>query len=163
MNQTHNLFLDLEGVIIDDWHSGIPLLGNLAGIKQWVKLDKPDKIFIFSAAVWNDEDKQKTIKHLVPFIEIEIGQAIDGVISMEEATNGLIEKIGFFDSVTDVLCSIGKDHLYNLWARKFHKHECSTLIDDSFGSSSCTYNEAGDLFRQTKVDIFDSNNLKKLF
>ena len=162
MNQKHNLFLDLEGVIIDDWHSGIPLWENLFGIREWIRLYKPNKIFVFSAAVWNDEDKQKAIKYLVPFIEIEIGQMIDGVISMEEACEGLVEKIGFFDSVTDILCSIGKDHLYNLWVRKFHKHEHSTLIDDSFGSCSCTYNETGDLFRQTKVDVFDSFNLRNL-
>jgi hypothetical protein len=162
MNKKHNLFLDLEGVIIDDWYSGIPLWENLAGIKEWIRRHKPNKVFIFSAAVWNDKDKQKAIKHLVPFIEIEIGQMIDGVISMEEATNGLKEKIGFFDSVTDALCSIGKDHLYNLWVRKFHKHECSTLIDDSFGTSMCTYIESDDMFRQTKVHIFDSVNLKYL-
>jgi hypothetical protein len=59
MNKKHNLFLDLEGVIIDDWYSGIPLWENLAGIKEWIRRHKPNKVFIFSAAVWNDKDKQK--------------------------------------------------------------------------------------------------------
>ena len=158
-----NLFLDLEGVMIDEWFSCLPLWQNLKAIKKYIEIHKPKKIFIFSGAVWDNKDKVKCENHLVPFIERELGCKIDEVISMQDAVDRLQPKIGFFDSITDVLACFGKDHLCELYVRKFHPSELSTLIDDSFGSRHCLFKDANCTDIKTKFTIFDSADLWKLF
>lgn len=157
-----NLFLDLEGVIIDDWFSCLPLWQNLRGIKKYIEMHKPNKIFIFSGAVWDINDKTKCENHLVPFIEREIGQQIDEVISMQDAVDRLQPKVGFFDSITDVLACFGKDHLCELYVRKFHPSERSTLIDDSFGNRHCFFRDKNCTGDRTMFTIFDSADLDML-
>ncbi len=61
------VFLDLEETVIDDWHSGMLLPGNIAVIRSL--LQDNDRLGLMSWAVWGDTDKGIFTREFQPCLE----------------------------------------------------------------------------------------------
>lgn len=81
-----HLFLDLESTIVTDlvdgWHTGQII--NLEKILALIEKFNPDKIGIFSFAIWNEEELKKFNQHLREEIERVLDRKLDIVLTVDD-------------------------------------------------------------------------------
>src|SRR5574343_896140 len=80
-----SVWLDLEDTVIDNWHSGALLHLNVANIKNFLDFVKPQKINIWSFAIWYEEQQKDFVKSgMKESLELELGYLIDRYPNVEE-------------------------------------------------------------------------------
>lgn len=133
-----HLFLDLEDTVIDSWWN--PVLVNVEKIKRMIGEVSPQKIHIFSGAIWNEDDKQRFSANVQADIEKSLGIKIDSVISMADAINVSSWKTFSFSCISEALILVGKFKLFEDYCElNMGGHEC-VLLDDQCPSKTIFYN-----------------------
>lgn len=128
-------FFDLEETIIDSWDN--PVLCNYSLVSSFIKRNKIRDAHIFSAAIWNDHDKDIFKHELAEMLSIEFNVNFVSWISMEEVWKQTWWKTAKFDSVSDLLLSVGKNRLFEDWCiNNLPENSHAILIDDSFGNTT---------------------------
>ncbi len=122
------LFLDLENTVIDSWDNLIIL--NNPEVHKNIKSISPDKVGIFSFAIWNEADKDKFFLSLMNSLNQLYNIQIDPnlVYSLEEVKQAVAGNIKL--SNNDFIKCFGKDLAFIKFSRdKFIGHDLY-LIDD---------------------------------
>lgn len=147
------VFIDLEETIIESWYN--PLLMNVIKIKNILSTLEVSSVDIFSAAIWNDTDKQIFLLQMKEAIERVLGIKIINVISMEDVHVQTQWKQAKFESICEMIALIGKKRMFEDWCREKHFNEHCVLVDDSFGNSFLHNCDSGGI-----VQVIDVNNPK---
>lgn len=124
-------YFDLEETVIESWHD--PLLCNVKKVRDFIAKNNIEQIHIFSAAIWNDRDKNTFEKSLKPFLEGVFNIEILSCPSMEDVWKETQWKTVKFDNVMEMIAMIGKKCMFEDWCKwKHHKDSHCVLLDDSF-------------------------------
>lgn len=106
------LFIDIEGVLIEDLTNPVLLNSNVERIACWIERNNPISIETFSFGLWekSDFDTWETVKKLLPFsvdtqrvtaeqLKFSFLTSILGVVSKEEVNdfNGFANKSNVFE------------------------------------------------------------------
>lgn len=127
------IFLDLEETVIDDWHSGMLLPGNIAIIREL--LQDNDRLGLMSWAVWGDTDKGIFTRDFQSYLEDNLGHAFDPALiwSMDDWNTELFKATGLKLDRQDMFDMFKKEEVLFKLAR-FHplfKNQVVALIDDA--------------------------------
>ena len=124
-------YFDLEGTVIEDWHD--PLLCNVQKVRDFIAKNEINEIHIFSAAIWNERDKNVFFKSMKQCLEGAFAVQIVSWPSMEEVWKNTQWKAVKFDDVMEMIAMIGKKRMFEDWCKwMHHKDSHCFLLDDSF-------------------------------
>lgn len=131
MARVKNIFLDLEGTLIDDWDSMNLLSNQVDAVKTLLKNRNVNAVHIFSFAIHNAIDIMRFEDELKPRLESRLGVKILStpcMIEMKEADEKW-RKCRLFD-MNEFIILRGKRDAFESWVSLNHAGEESTLIDD---------------------------------
>lgn len=146
------VFLDLEETVIDSWDSG--LLINITKVKTWLSSLGIKEVSVFSAAIWNDSDKNAFNNHLKIPLEEALEVKILDWVSMEEVWRSTSWKAVTFDSVCEMISLIGKKRMFEDWCMLENRGIHNVLLDDSFGNWRIEHRDSF-----TVIEIVDVNSI----
>ena len=145
------LFLDLEGVLIDSWVNPTTIDNKM--VNEVIDNFKVDSLFIFSAAIQNDEDLQVFNGSMRRRIEETFGIKIDEVITIEKAIKGSSWRTYNFLSIFEVMTLIGKFILFEQYCLDTHRGMKCVLLDDN-----CNNKYIDNIDTETKIVLVNTNN-----
>lgn len=122
------IFLDLEGVIIDDWFSGEPT-EHLPRIKAW--LGDAKEVGIFSFAIDNAEDVARFNQVFKPRIEAELGVKVVEVVTVAEVCRVMVKVRRVSLDLNDVKQLYGKGPSFTEWIFATKCPGTFVLLDDN--------------------------------
>lgn len=132
MNNSKNLYLDLEGTLIRGFNN--PSILHKDIVIDFIKQYQPTNIYVFSYAISSEEDKEVFKKTLESLLSKEFNIQFNGVISIDD----MIRTISQYD----INCPQNFSLFPNYYSKKtaFMKY-CSSLknsdnhllLDDSIG------------------------------
>lgn len=132
-----NIFLDLEETVIDEFSSNPRVkIFNCQNIREFVKripLKVEKKFFVFSFAVYSEDDVQRFNAELKLTLEGILGFQFDAVISVPQMMKcSRIENAPRlrFDDISEFLMDHGKPNAFHDWCHYNHAGEVNVLIDD---------------------------------
>jgi FMN phosphatase YigB (HAD superfamily) len=128
---------DLEETVIQSWDN--PVLCNVDRVRTFIKDNNIKDVHIFSAAIWNEQDKHHFEVKLKSFLENAFEINIVSWPSMEDAWKNSHWHGTFFEGVCELLTLIGKKRLFEDWCmwNALAGSHC-VLLDDSFGNTVLT-------------------------
>lgn len=135
------VFLDLEGTVINNWDDAL-LLNKCLDIRSWLKCNRVKEVAIFSAAIWNEADKQRFEKVIKPFLEDALDVKIMEWPSMEDVWKSTTWKGVGFENVCEMISLIGKKRMFEDWCLEKERGNHSILIDDSFGNWAIEHHDS---------------------
>jgi len=148
-------YFDLEETVIESWFD--PILVNKATIESFIEENNIKDIHIFSAAIWNEQDKHIFERDLKTWIEQVFNINILSWPSMEEVMKESCWKNAIFEDVTEFLCMIGKKRAFEDWCKiKHHRDTHCILLDDSFEDEILTNS-----VHNTKIEVVNILRLKR--
>lgn len=127
-----NVFLDLEGTVIEQWQQFPTFLPKQCGkIRQWMKDRVVTSVSVFSFAIHTDEERDQFWECIAGDLERILDCKVDTVITvpMMQVASEAINKVRFFD-VTDFIQMRGKDMAFHDWCHKHCQCQESVLFDD---------------------------------
>ena len=123
-------FFDLEETVIESWDN--PLLVNKTKVESFIHENNISEVSIFSAAIWDDNDKVVFERQLKPWIESVFDIKIIDWPSMTDVWDKTAWKGTQFENVTEMISLVGKKRLFEDWCKVHHRGLFCTLLDDSF-------------------------------
>lgn len=127
-----NIFLDLEGTVIEQWQQFPTWLPTQTdAIKTFLGTQAVREVSIFSFAIHTDEEVEQFHTLMKKDMEAILCCKVVNVVSvpqMQEASER-INKVRFFD-VSDFIQLRGKELAFHDWCHRFHVGQQSFLIDD---------------------------------
>ncbi len=132
-----NIFLDLEGTIINNWNEG--LLINPQKIKNFIHSTANvynRSVTIFSFAIYDENDREEFVTSgMKEAIENSIDCMITNVLNVKEIQKAVYEyeKVKY-DSIFEFIQMNGKQWSFIKYCMIKHVGETSILIDDCVGS-----------------------------
>lgn len=126
-----NVFLDLEGTIIDTWGSNETLQRHVEPIKLFLQMSKVTQIQIFSFAIYNVQDQDQFIDRLKGGLEKTLGVEIIKWPNMIQMMSvDMRVRSTRLDDIHEFVLLRGKEGAFESWATRHHAGETSILIDD---------------------------------
>lgn len=130
-------FFDLEETIIRSWND--PVIVNLSRVLEFIKTNSITNIHIFSAAIWNEEDKSHFNSFLKTWLEGVLGVHIDNVISMDDVWKETSFNTMYFEGVHELISLFGKRRMFEVWCLETNKQDTHCiLLGDAFGNTVFT-------------------------
>lgn len=127
-------FFDLEETIILSWND--PVLVNKDRVTRFIEENSIKEITIFSAAIWNDEDKSHFHSFLKPWLEDVFKVSIVDVISMTDVWVGTSLTNIYIENIQELLSLFGKRRMFEVWCLEHSKANTHcVLLDDAFGNT----------------------------
>lgn len=130
-----NIFLDLEGTVIDEFKEFPTFLpSKCEDIRKFLaplKLVQPQSVFIFSFAIHTAEDEEVFNRTMLAELNNRLDCQVTGVVRVKEmfAVSKLVRKVRF-DDVTEFILLVGKEGAFHDWCHLNHLNQFSFLIDD---------------------------------
>lgn len=123
------IFLDLEGTVINQWATAIPI--NVEPIRKFLRDHNVNEVRIFSFAIWHPHDVENFKDRIGPMLEDLLDVRISGIVSVADMRCSDTQFTGVhFDSETDFIAIRGKDGAFTTWCLANHRGQESVLIDD---------------------------------
>lgn len=130
-------FFDLEETVIRSWND--PVLVNKDRVARFIEDNGIKSINIFSAAIWNDEDKSHFHSFLKPWLEDVFKVSIVDVISMTDVWEETSFNTMYFEGIHELISLFGKRRMFELWCLEKHTQDTHCiLLDDAFGNTVFT-------------------------
>jgi hypothetical protein len=148
------LFLDLEETIINDFNEMRVVNGSV--VKEFVAKEKFDEIHIFSFAIWDDNDVDKTASVIIPFLNKLLGSNIETKVMKVSDMQAIVQKNFriFFDFDWEFSTTFNKDGVFQKVAPVLFPGCEIVLLDDTVENSST------ELFdTKTKLRMVNVNNI----
>ena len=124
-------YFDLEETVITSWEEA--LLCNKHKVDSFIAQNDVKEIHIFSAAIWNDRDKEVFEKQLKNWLENIFDVKILSWPSMTDVWKETNWKMVKFENVMELISTIGKKRMFEDWCKiKHHRDSHCVLLDDSF-------------------------------
>jgi hypothetical protein len=122
------IYLDLEGVLIDDWHTG-DATDHLAKIKSW--LSGQTEVGIFSFAIDGATDVARFNQVMRPWIESTLGVRVVDVPTLTDISKVLGRTRCIVLTLDDTRQLYGKGIAFAEWVFATQSHGTFTLLDDN--------------------------------
>lgn len=128
-------YFDLEETLITSWVD--TLLCNKEKVEAFIKQHNVKEVHIFSAAIWDDYDKNIFEKNLKGWLEGVYNISIISWPSMKDVWAKTNWKTVKFDNVSEFIMIIGKKRMFEDWCKLMHHRDSHCiLLDDSFEEES---------------------------
>lgn len=128
-------YFDLEETLITSWVD--TLLCNKEKVEAFIKQHNVKEVHIFSAAIWDDYDKNIFEKTLKGWLEGVYNISIVSWPSMKDVWAKTNWKTVKFDNVSEFIMIIGKKRMFEDWCKLMHHRDSHCiLLDDSFEEES---------------------------
>ena len=128
---SQNMFLDLEGTVIEDWDSFRLMTENIRSIRHALEHRKIKEVHIFSFAIHDEADVARFVSELQPTLERHLQVPIVGVHTIQEMKH--VDEVWrgcrLFD-MSEFILLRGKQGAFESWAASKHPGQSSALIDD---------------------------------
>lgn len=130
-----NVFLDLEGTIIDNWFDRNVLPDHIISIRHWLNQHHVTHINVLSYAVHSNHTLEKKVaeqlvRWIFPFIQtVTIFSIEDLCVILKHCCNLLLNELDFFELFSDK-----RWLLMNIYDQLSPNDQYIVLIDDSFYS-----------------------------
>ncbi len=128
-------YFDLEETLITSCVD--TLLCNKEKVEAFIKQYNVKEVHIFSAAIWDDYDKNIFEKNLKEWLEGVYNISIISWPSMKDVWAKTNWKTVKFDNVSEFIMIIGKKRMFEDWCKLIHHRDSHCiLLDDSFEEES---------------------------
>lgn len=129
--QPEQIFVDLEGTVIEDWDSGRLMIDHIQAIQHLLTSRQVAEIHIFSFAIHNSTDQERFALEIQPHLESRLGVRIVGVPTIVEMMEVDRQwRQCRLDDLTEFILIRGKQGAFESWAAMKHPGGSTTLIDD---------------------------------
>lgn len=151
-----NIFLDLEGTVIDEFREFPTFLpSQVEDIKEFLSIHKivqPQKVFIFSFAIQEASEGDVFRRTIQADLEKQIGREITEFIWVGAMllTSRRVNRWNSLD-LQDFIMLIGKERAFHDWANYHHRGEFSILIDDVVTNRTTKDNDHGTVIQTCNV------------
>lgn len=146
-------YFDLEETLITSWVD--TLLCNKEKVEAFIKQHNVKEVHIFSAAIWDDYDKNIFEKNLKGWLEGVYNISIVSWPSMKDVWARTNWKTTKFDNVSEFITLIGKKRMFEDWCKLMHHRDSHCiLLDDSFEEESLI-----NKVHNTIIEVVDINKV----
>lgn len=146
-------YFDLEETLITSWVD--TLLCNKEKVEAFIKQHNVKEVHIFSAAIWDDYDKNIFEKNLKEWLEGVYNISIVSWPSMKDVWAKTNWKTVKFDNVSEFIMLIGKKRMFEDWCKIMHHSDSHCiLLDDSFEEEILTNKN-----HNTTIEVVDINKV----
>lgn len=146
-------YFDLEETLIDSWVD--TLLCNKEKVEAFIKQHNVKEVHIFSAAIWDDYDKNIFEKNLKGWLEGVYNISIVSWPSMKDVWAKTNWKTVKFVNVSEFIMIIGKKRMFEDWCKLMHHRDSHCiLLDDSFEEESLI-----NKVHNTIIEVVDINKV----
>lgn len=146
-------YFDLEETLITSWVD--TLLCNKEKVEAFIKQHNVKEVHIFSAAIWDDYDKNIFEKNLKGWLEGVYNISIVSWPSMKDVWAKTNWKTVKFDNVSEFIMIIGKKRMFEDWCKLMHHRDSHCiLLDDSFEEESLI-----NKVHNTIIEVVDINKV----
>lgn len=146
-------YFDLEETLITSWVD--TLLCNKEKVDAFIKQHNVKEVHIFSAAIWDDYDKNIFEKNLKGWLEGVYNISIVSWPSMKDVWAKTNWKTVKFDNVSEFIMIIGKKRMFEDWCKLMHHRDSHCiLLDDSFEEESLI-----NKVHNTIIEVVDINKV----
>lgn len=146
-------YFDLEETLITSWVD--TLLCNKEKVEAFIKQHNVKEVHIFSAAIWDDYDKNIFEKNLKGWLEGVYNISIVSWPSMKDVWAKTNWKTVKFDNVSEFIMIIGKKRMFEDWCKLMHHRDSHCiLLDDSFEEESLI-----NKVHNTIIEVVDVNKV----
>ena len=151
MPQQDIWFLDLEETIITDFTN--PVIMNLEVVKEHFKNIGVNKVHIFSAAMWGEQEKAIFIRpDFKPWLERVFELEIVSFPTMKEVMDEILWKTGTFWELTEFIAIWQKRRAFQDFCRLVHPDKNCFLIDDSVENEVIFNRDSGRFIELIQID-----------
>ena len=140
------IYLDLEGVIIDDWFNGNPT-SHMPKIKAWLRGAK--EVGVFSFAIDNADDLRRFDKLFRPWIESSLGVRVVDVPTVADVARVMVKVRRVSLGLNDVKQLYGKGMSFAEWVFATKGDGLFVLLDDNVSNREIT--QGGSVVRTVNV------------
>ena len=150
-----NIFLDLEGTIIDLWSN--PVLVNNAEMRQFLTANAVTEVRLFSFAVWSEFDQNVFNTQMKAFLEDKLSVKIldcPTVFDFMKADTKVTGVNWWQDDIHDFITMRGKVDAFRSWCRLHFDRQENILIDDVVPNLVCDNRDTG-----LVLEFINVNNL----
>lgn len=146
-------YFDLEETLITSWVD--TLLCNKEKVEAFIKQHNVKEVHIFSAAIWDDYDKNIFEKNLKGWLEGVYNISIVSWPSMKDVWAKTNWKTVKFVNVSEFIMIIGKKRMFEDWCKLMHHRDSHCiLLDDSFEEESLI-----NKVHNTIIEVVDINKV----
>jgi hypothetical protein len=125
-----NVFLDLEGTVIDTWHSG--MLINSAQVREWLAAMSVKRVHIFSFAVTNDADQAWFWKNIAPSLRRALDIDIIDCPTVQDFQRADLMVTGVkWENTMEFITVRGKQDAFRSWCKLNYDSLHNILLDDT--------------------------------
>jgi hypothetical protein len=150
MNNSFNVFLDLEDTVLDDWESG--LLVNTEKVKTFLHSLSVTEFTVFSFAVWDESDVEVFNQRHKSLLETSLQVKVKSCPTLKDFMSADVKHTGVrFVQLHEFISVRGKVDAFRTWCDVHYPDQNCVLVDDTVPNLDLLNRDSGRVLRYVNV------------